>query len=312
MLPRLGDLTLDASALAGLGLLLAAGAVLYVIALVVLTAWRLMTPPRRTYAWAVARGLPGDPYESCGADFTDAEDALGLARTTRVWDIPGATPTGPAVIITHGWGSGRVEMLTRLPTLREPASRVLMWDMPGHGDTPGLSLLGARAVPILTTLIDRCDTDVVLYGWSLGAEVSLLAAAQRDRLAGLILEAPYRRGLTPAVNVLRAARAPIGVNLAPALTLIGLAAGDPARRFRDLTITAAAVRAPSLILSGERDTISPPADAEAFAQAMRATLERVPGAGHADLWTDNDARRLAASAVTRFVHEIGESPGATS
>ena len=52
--------------LAGLLVTLAIGLVLAYGASVVYCAWVLTHPPRRTYAWAVSRSLPGEPGEVQG------------------------------------------------------------------------------------------------------------------------------------------------------------------------------------------------------------------------------------------------------
>ncbi len=58
------------------------------------------------------------------------------------------------------------------------------------------------------------------------------------------------------------------------------------------------------ILGAERDTVSPPADAEAIAQAGRGRLVMVPGATHNGLWRDETTRRLGEAALQEWFRRL--------
>ncbi|MBZ0173306.1 MAG: alpha/beta hydrolase, partial [Phycisphaerales bacterium] len=221
---------LDPATWLGLGVLLAAGLMVYLFTLTFVTYRRLTHPPRRTYAWAVARGVPGDPSELAEPREHGVWTFARAGLAFDVWDITGDDPEGPIVVATHGWGGSRPEMLARVPALAAAASRVVLWDMPGCGETPGASTLGGREPLDLLALIGVIDKPVVLFGHSLGAEVSLRAAhASPDGVRGLILEAPHRRGVTPARSLLRGAQFPALVNLPIAMGLVGLLSGRGVR-----------------------------------------------------------------------------------
>lgn len=289
---------------AGLAALLAVGTAVYIAILIVGTAWRLVRPPRRTYAWAVARGRPGDPREACDAAFTEDGHA---------WCVEGLDAAGPTVIVTHGWGSSRIEMLDRLDVMRRHAARVVLWDMPGHGDAPGLCTLGDAEPGLLAGMIDDAGPGpVVLYGWSLGAEVSLLAAALRPgRVAGLILEGAYLRGVTPARRMLARLAAPSAVNLGPGLALIGLVfGGRPGRRWRRLDRTRLAAGTATLLVHAERDVICPLDEARVLAAALAgAALVTISGAGHDDVWREGPGRARAEAAVAGLLQRCRAGAG---
>src|SRR5262249_23566921 len=141
----------------------------------------LQHPPRRGYAYAVARSAPGDPSElATPAPFeTWTFQPPGVPGPIAVWDIRGASPDGPTVIVTHGWGESRVLSLARVPAMLGTAGRLILWDLPGHGDSPGMCRLGTQEVDALRTLIERAQgpAPLVLYGSSLGGGVSIAAAA---------------------------------------------------------------------------------------------------------------------------------------
>lgn len=324
----------------GLLILLAAGLVLGWAMLVLHTAWLLSHPARRGYAFAVARNLPGDPSE------IEVVDALGAMRrglpftewTFRsrgldlpVWDVRGLDPAGPTIIVTHGWGDSRVVMLSRLVGLATMASRVVMWDLPGHGESPGRAgsglTLGVGEHEDLLELIERVapagttarsERAVVLYGASLGAGVSIVAAAELTKRTGgcgqveaIIAEAPYRLPHVPARNVLRMRGLPYRTNLIPAIALLGLRVGQglswvlsPTAGGFDRALHAARLPAglPVLVLHGSLDAVCPLEDARAIAAAApNARLSVIEGGGHNNLWTDPEFAAACAASVRELL-----------
>lgn len=311
---------------AGLAILLSSGLAAAVAAGAAHTAYTLTHPPRRTFSWALARSLPSTPAEIRTPDRPDGYPfeswpLRSRGRDLHVWDLRGDDPAGPAIIFTHGWGDSRVTSLARVPHLVPLASRLLLWDLPGHGDSPGACALGVREADDLLALIERVGPDrpIVLHGFSLGAGVSIAAALREPRVAAVIAEAPYRVPIVPARNVLRAAGLPWRITLPLAMALLGLRAGHglswatprTGATF-DRARLAAELRIPLLVLHGDRDAVSPPADGQAIARAApRGTLEFVPGAGHLNLWTDPAHAARSAAAVARFL-AAAFAPAATA
>lgn len=242
----------------GLLILLATGLALCWASAVVYVAWMLTHPPRRTYASAVARGRPGEPSELVPARRFESWTFKSRRLEFPVWEIEGDDAAGPAVILTHGWADSRIGGLVRVPAIAGAASRVILWDLRGHGEAPGVCRLGTAEVEDLEALVElvkgqrgrgaegRSDgasrhqgvgassrdaetaASVVLYGWSLGAGVSIVVAARQGRdgrIAGVIAESPYRVPATPARNVLRARGLPHRGVLEPALWMVGVLLG---------------------------------------------------------------------------------------
>lgn len=281
---------LDPATWLGLGTLLAAGLGVYLLALTLVTHRRLTHPPRRTYGWAVARGVPGDPSEMAEPRHYESWTFGRAGLEFGVWDIKGDDPGGPVIVATHGWAGSRVEMLARVPHLAAGACRVVLWDMPGCGETGGASTLGGREPLDLLSLVGIIDKPVVLFGHSFGAEVCLRAAQGSPvRVLGLILEAPYRRGVTPARNMLRIADFPSLINLPAAMGLVGLLSGQGVRaRWQDLaSLVPSSV--PLLVLHGSADDVSPIEDGEALARAGGGEFVRIKNAGHKDVFDDEQA-----------------------
>jgi pimeloyl-ACP methyl ester carboxylesterase len=306
----------------GLVLLLALGAVVATLLVVGWTIRAITRPPRRTYASALAKGRPGEPSQlTPHADGTPRtfEDWTIKHRGVDlpVWDMRGDASDGPTVILSHGWGDSRIGALTRAHFLLPLASRVVMWDMPGHGDAPGSTRMGVDEHEALRTLVERVVASgshrVVLMGWSLGAGVSVRAASNwsdtaASSIVGVIAEAPYRLAITPARNMLRAFGMPHGWIADWAMGFIGADLGvgwhwkktEPFDRQK----YAAQLRMPLLVLHGERDDISPVADGEAIANAANGTLIRLPEGEHHGLWTTESTAITCYEAVRDFVTRV--------
>lgn len=286
------------------------------------TAWLLTHPPRRGYAYAVARSLPGDPGEAILDDGSRLTFKSWSFRThdgleLPVWDVAGRDPDGPTIVLTHGWGDARPVMMQRLIALAPLASRILMWDMRGHGDAPGVCRLGDREPDDLAALLHASGCRrAVLYGFSLGAGVSIAAGlALASAVPLVIAEAPYRLAITPARNMLAIRGLPWKFTLPPALTLLRSIAGLAGlrdQRFDRSRLSARMNGAPRLlVIVGECDRISPPDDARDIARAAgdsNAECLVIPDAGHADIWSNPRHAQLAASSIAQALRALPREP----
>lgn len=298
----------------GLLVLLAVGLVVYWAALVGVTVWRLTHPRRQTYAWAVARGRPGDPGELDPTLRFRSFSFRGEHHDLPAWEIEGGSPGGPVVVITHGWGESRVGMLRLIEQIAGSASRVVAWDLPGHGESPGVCRLGTGEHRDLIALVGSLDpgAPLVLYGRSLGAGVSIEAARELgDRVALVVAEAPYNIPATPARNVMRLTAMPHRANLVPAFWLMGLRFTRRATwKWFDRRDAARDLGSPLVVLHGADDEICPIADGRSLAEAAGGTLIEIGGAGHHDLWTDHaeEASRRVRETITAAVQGQAAQP----
>src|SRR5690348_14841305 len=94
--------------LIGLAALLGIGLTIALAAAIAYTVRVLTHPPRRSYAWAVTRNLPGDPAELPQPAEYQQWSFTSHGLSLPAWEIAGADPAGPTVIVTHGWGDSRV------------------------------------------------------------------------------------------------------------------------------------------------------------------------------------------------------------
>ncbi|KAA0214415.1 MAG: alpha/beta hydrolase [Leptolyngbya sp. PLA3] len=285
--------------LLGLVTLLALAGLIYLAMLVALLAWGLTHPPRRTYSSAVARGGPGSPDELDPPLRCEEWTFLSRGRTLSAWDVRGRDSSGPTVIFTHGWGDSRIGALPRMAALAPLASRMVAWDLPGHGEAPGLCRLGRHEVADLLALMERVGGPVVLFGWSLGAGLCLEAGPD-PRIVAIVAEAPYRFQDASARNVLRGASLPSGRTLDLALLVLGMKGRWKARS--DRAALASRIACPVLVLHGTEDEVCPIDDARAIARAaMRATLVEIDGGDHNHLWTEPTWARQCSDAVRAFL-----------
>ena len=299
----------------GLLTLLLTGLALLWLLGVAFVVWMLTHPPRRTYATAVARGVPGDPSEmASGSRAFEAWAFRGRGLEFPVWDVPGDKAGGPVVIMTSGWADSRVGGLVRLGCVLPSASRVILWDMPGHGEAPGICRLGVSEVDDLLALIEHLKVKrPVLFGWSLGAGVSIAAAARLgDSIGGVIAETPYRMARTPARNVMRLRGLPDGILIGPAFAVLRAMLGNGlSDESFDRATLAAKVTVPVLVAHGDADEVCPVEDGRAIAAACEGEMIVVPGGKHNDLWTEPRNAAVISARIADFIAARGSGSPVT-
>ncbi|MDZ4752957.1 MAG: alpha/beta hydrolase [Phycisphaerae bacterium] len=296
------------SALAGLAVLIAVATTLVVGLYVWTIAREALHPPQGGAAWALARHLPTTPSEM-GLSFRSfTVDCNGFGMP--VWEIDvgasGLRSDGPSVVLVHGWGRSRIDSLNRLPPFLDVAGRLYLVDLRGHGDAGGRTTLGSREADDLAALLATlAPAPIVLVGHSLGAAACIRCAAlssAAERIAGVIAIAPYDTVATPIAARLAARELPRGALLALASALLKLRG----IAFHSTLNAARALRCPLLVVQGERDRISPPADARSIAEAASGQYVSMPEAEHADHQTREPER--FALCVQQFVRSAVREP----
>ena len=240
---------------------------------------------------------------------------------------------GPPVVLLHGLGSSSADWPAQLAVL-EPRYRVVAVDLPGHGGSPlpPGSLTIERMAGDVGALLGGLDVGPShVLGLSLGACVALrLALGAPGRVRSLTLVNPFARvQATGPADVARLALRLVLLGTAPMDTV----AAHVARRLfpwpeqralyesavRSLAATprrayfaamralvrfdargqVAAVRQPTLIVAGDRDTSVPLGAKLALAAAIpRARLLVVPASGHA---TPHDQPEAFNRAMLEFL-----------
>ncbi len=258
----------------------------------------------------------GMPYETLEVPTAD-----GLFLPA--WWIParGGAP-GPAVVLVHGWESGRHRTLANAKILHAIGYHVLTLDVRGHGANPPEELpvsageFGSDALAGVRAALGRKEaTQVAVLGHSMGAIGAILAAAAEPRVAAAILTStpadPYR--LTR--QTFRLAHLPIPDPIAyPLAWLTTRVYLEPRGHAVDAISATSAIRryaGPILAIHGTDDRVVPLAHLGRIAAAARAsrselevdaepveTLE-IPGGQHSWLYEFPAYREAIARFLAR-------------
>ncbi|WP_406697051.1 alpha/beta fold hydrolase [Singulisphaera sp. Ch08] len=226
---------------------------------------------------------------------------------------------GPVVVLLHGFPLNRTMWKAQQARIGS-LYRVISPDLRGHGHTAapyGIYTIDEMADDVLDLLNAlQLKEPVVLGGLSMGGYIALsLIARHPERVRALMLmdtragadsteAALARQELAKQVEATRSVEHVVTTMLpklfsettrslhpdriepvrrmmehTPARTVAGALRGMAARP--DRTNDLARIHVPTLVLVGEDDTITPPNEARAMAQAIPgAQLEIIPHAGH--------------------------------
>lgn len=110
------------------------------------------------------------------------------------WYLPGTRRA--AVIVAHGYGAVREDMMPEIRILQECGIGVLAFDWPGQGESTGRMLYGAPEIGAVRAAVDyiarRPDVDparIGAYGFSMGGYLLAQSAASDPRIAALAVGA---------------------------------------------------------------------------------------------------------------------------
>jgi pimeloyl-ACP methyl ester carboxylesterase len=120
---------------------------------------------------------------------------VGLAG----WYVPagsGAPSSAATVVLVHGWGSSKHDMLDRAAVLHD-AYHLLIPDLRNHGQSgDAQTTQGLRESGDLQAMLDwleaeKAPTAVAVLGVSMGGATALAEANRDDRVAGVIVESTH-------------------------------------------------------------------------------------------------------------------------
>lgn len=228
-------------------------------------------------------------------------DAFGLPAETvqfpstdglrlEGWKIPSA-PSQPWVILCHGLGSNRSDLLDIAAALHAQGFNLLLFDFRGHGGSAGRvtsfgwterrDLEGALA--FLGRQGDVPARPCGVYGISMGGAVALMVAAKDERLGAVAVDSPYT-DLEDSLG--RHLALLYRLPAVPALWMVAatyrLRFGVWPRAVSPLESARHLAPRPVLVVHGAADPRMPLAGARAIAEAASGpgVLWVIKGAGH--------------------------------
>jgi pimeloyl-ACP methyl ester carboxylesterase len=116
----------------------------------------------------------------------------------RAWLFLGADPARASAVVVHGLGDSLESYVEVARVLQRRGHTVLLLDLRGHGGSEGnYTTLGGREREDVRSGMQHLEREglaphgLLLMGTSLGAVACLRAAADRDDVRALIVEAPF-------------------------------------------------------------------------------------------------------------------------
>jgi pimeloyl-ACP methyl ester carboxylesterase len=168
--------------------------------LAVKTVGALTTPPRTKYTVSLA------DYELIGKTITkqDVTWSLKGGGEGTGWFFQG--PKGaPLIVLSHSYGQNMVDQISLAVLLYDTGYNVLLYDLRGHGESKiEKTSLGDDEVDDLLSAIEHMKTlkdatgeplinkdQIGLFGVSLGAYASLVAASKDPSVKAVVVDAVY-------------------------------------------------------------------------------------------------------------------------
>jgi uncharacterized protein len=210
--------------------------------------------------------------------------------TLSGWWIGARREQSPVVILVHGLGSNKRNMMPMVRLIRKHGYHILAYDARGHGDSiPGPVTFGAQESDDLLRVVDFAAEKggverVGIYGFSLGATTALLAASKNsERIAAIVSEGAFAD--TCALVTRMTGKDKGGFN-----SLVRPFIGLEAKLFfdieGDLLNAVKNIEIPVLLIHGERDAVVSVDEARALDEALtcRHKLWIVPRGSHGDAY----------------------------
>ena len=223
------------------------------------------------------------------------------------WWMPQGKSDRPPVVILHGLGASKSYMIDHILLAQDLGNPVLAIDFRGHGGSdPSLTSIGyheSRDTQAAMKFVrEKGAGDPILWGTSMGAVSAILAAARDGAAAGVIADAPFD---TYRNTVLHHAKLFYGLSEFPLITL-AMPMIESRARFKvedvDCLKAAALIRAPMLVMAGEKDERMPPAMVRTIYERAAGPKEFwiIPGEGHESRSFGQDFREK----ISQFLAQI--------
>ena len=163
-------------------------AVLATLAIAGFLVYRIVKP-QRTSAKSICRVFPGGR--------TRCSFPCRAPWKREGWFFPGFRGAS-TIILCHGYGSSKGELLTLVSALQDHQYNVFVFDFTAHGANDGITSFGYHEADEVRAAIDavatRNDVDpdrFGLWGYNLGAYAALREAEGDKRVRAMVLDSVY-------------------------------------------------------------------------------------------------------------------------
>lgn len=229
-----------------------------------------------------------------GFPFTDETFSSTDGTRLKAWFVPAVSFNDVTLVICHGWGANRSNILERTHFLRARGNYNLFYfdfRNHGHSDEGKTSLSGNEiddlemALAHLRTTHPAESVRVGLYGMSMGGAVSLWVAAHKTDVAAVAAESPYSAAGEAVIRYGRLFyRAPRWMSLIT-LAFVRSRLGFDPDDYAPVRVIDKISPRPLFLLQGGRDARTPPSEGQRLLDAAREpkSLWTLPGADHGEL-----------------------------
>jgi dienelactone hydrolase len=211
------------------------------------------------------------------------------------WFIPPLAARAPGIVLSHGHGRSRLELLPHADFLHHAGFAVLAFDYRYRGASGGAAVtMGLREQDDLRAAIDylaaRQEVDrarIGVLGMSMGAVVAILVAARDERVRAVVAECPYSGHEAIMTRALRHYFRLPSFPLAPlAHRLIEWRLGERLDVPRAVDRVGEIAPRPIFVIADERDAVIGWDESKRVFDAARGPKRfwLVPGADHACGW----------------------------
>jgi pimeloyl-ACP methyl ester carboxylesterase len=145
----------------------------------------------------LAARLAGQVFFTPPRHKTSEEEWIALSRTTpfRVPHAGGALAAwswgeGPIVLLVHGWGSRGARLHSFVEPLNAAGYRVVAFDAPGHGDSPGRSSSLPQFAQAIVAVADGLGPIEAVITHSMGGPSTAFAMTRGFTAQRLVFVAP--------------------------------------------------------------------------------------------------------------------------
>ncbi len=227
--------------------------------------------------------------EDFGLTYESVTCGTGDGLLLKGWFVPASAPSSRTLLLCHGWGTNKGEILKFTHALAGLGFNLLYFDFRCCGESEGRRLsvgyLESRDYDAAVAFMKahRPGDQYGAFGLSMGAMVAFCGLARHAGFRAAVLESPFR---SHDSSVRRYMRVNYGVPYFPLIPMMlfwlrVLLGGDPERVSPEAV--AAQVAVPLLVIFGSEDRMVPPDEFRAPLERVRAAKDVwvVPGAGHA-------------------------------